>query len=57
MDFNLIKFHTIFFTVLGMFGFVDTTFVGQKFHNVNVLNLKFKLLIIIFGLYNIKLIV
>ena len=54
LDFNLIEFYTTFFTILGVVGFVDVTFIKQKFDNVNVLSLKFKLLIIIFELYNIR---
>ena len=43
-----------FFAVLGVVGFIDVTFIKWKFNNVNVLNFKSKLLIIISGLYNIK---
>ena len=57
MDFNSIELCMAFFVILDVIGFVDAVFVEQKFDNINVLNLKFKLLIIIFGLYNIKLIV
>ena len=57
MDFNSIKFCMAFFAVLDVVGFMDAMFVEQKLDGVNVLNLKSKLLIIIFGLYNIRLII
>ena len=54
MDFNLIKFCMAFFAVLSIIGFIDIAFVRQKLDNINVLNLKSKLLIIISGLYSIR---
>ena len=56
LEFQFNKISNGIFTILSMFGFVNTTFVKQKFDNVYILSLKFKLLIIIFGLYDIKLI-
>ena len=42
-----------FFVILNVFKLINITFIEQKFGDVNVWNLKFKLLIIVFKLYNI----
>ena len=46
-----------FFAIHSMFGLIDVKFVKQEFDSIGVRNLKSKLLIIFFGLYNIKLII
>ena len=46
-----------FFEILSIFEFINLIFIKQKFDNVCILDLKFKLLIFIFKLYNIKLII
>ena len=46
-----------FFAVHGVFGLIDVKLLRQEFDDVGVQNLKSKLLIIFFGLYNTRLIV
>ena len=46
-----------FFAILNIFGFMDTMFVKQELDSLCIVDLKFKLLIIIFELYGIKSIV
>ena len=40
------------FAILNVFGSINITFVEQKFGNINIQHLKFKLLIIIIKSYN-----
>ena len=57
LNFNSVEFHTTFLAVLNVFKLINITFVEQKFGSINIQNLNFKLLITIFGLYNIILII
>ena len=46
----------MFFAICDMFELIDIKFVEQKFNGVGIQNLKSKLLIIFFKLYNTRLI-
>ena len=57
LNLKLTKFYIIFFTVWNMFKLIKVEFIEQNFENVNIQNLKFKLLIIFSGLYKIRIII